>query len=264
MVAMTNEVPEVPAVGPAADNECLTVRGLTAGYGGPPIIRDISVSIGKGQVGVVAGPNGAGKSTLVKSIVGHLRPSGGTVLVDGRDMTSRSAEQIARGGVGYVPQNDDVFGSMSVIENLEMGGYLLKRRDIPSRIDEIIGMFPALGPMRHRQVSKLSGGERKMVAMGRVLMLKPPVLVMDEPTAGLSVALTHELFEDYIPKLTATDVAVLLVEQKATEALQTADWGYILVSGQIHVSERADTILSRPDLGEVFLGGSTSLTEDAD
>ncbi|TAM90485.1 MAG: ATP-binding cassette domain-containing protein, partial [Jatrophihabitans sp.] len=112
----------------------------------------------------------------------------------------------------------------------------------------------------HRHVSRLSGGERKMVAMGRVLMLRPPVLILDEPTAGLSVSLTHELFERYIPALTANDVAVLLVEQKATEALRVADWGYILVSGEVHVSESAATILARPDLGEVFLGGSTSVT----
>jgi branched-chain amino acid transport system ATP-binding protein len=244
---------------------CLEVRNLTAGYGGPPIIRGVSVGIDKGQVAVVAGPNGAGKSTLVKSIVGHLRCTSGQVIVGGEDITNRPAEKIARGGVGYVPQNDDVFGSMTVVENLEMGGYLLRRREVPKRIDEILAMFPALASMRHRHVSRLSGGERKMVAVGRVLMLRPPVLILDEPTAGLSVALTHELFERYIPALAAAEVGVLLVEQKASEALKVADWGYILVSGQLHVSESAATILSRPDLGEVFLGGSASMaTADED
>lgn len=251
--------PVEPASDTAAGAACLCVRNLTAGYGGPPVIHDVSVEIDKGQVAVVAGPNGAGKSTLVKSIVGHLRCESGQVLLDGQEITNRPAEKIARGGVGYVPQNDDVFVTMTVLENLEMGGYLLRRREIPGRIDEILDLFPALASMRHRHVSRLSGGERKMVAIGRVLMLRPPVLILDEPTAGLSVALTQELFERYIPALTAADVGVLLVEQKASEALRVANWGYILVSGQVHVSESAETILNRPDLGKVFLGGSTSM-----
>jgi branched-chain amino acid transport system ATP-binding protein len=244
---------------PAAGSGCLEVRGLTAGYGGPPVIRGISLGLGEGQVAVVAGPNGAGKSTLVKSIAGHLRCASGSVTAGGRDITNQPAEKIARGGVGYVPQNDDVFGTMTVLENLEIGGYLLRKREVARRVTEVMDVFPALGRMRKRQVSRLSGGERKMVAIGRVLMLRPRLLILDEPTAGLAVRLTTELFEHYIPALTATGVGVLLVEQKATEALRVADWGYILVSGQVHVSEPASTILSRPDLGEVFLGGSTSL-----
>lgn len=243
---------------------CLQVQDLCAGYGGPPVIRDICLGIDAGEIAVVAGPNGAGKSTLVKAVVGHLRCASGRVLVGGEEITNRPAEKIARGGVGYVPQNEDVFSTMSVVENLEIGGYLLKRREVPARISEILDMFPRLAAMRHRTVARLSGGERKMVAVGRVLMLRPRVLVLDEPTAGLSVALTAELFEHYLPTLTAANVGVLLVEQKATEALRVADWGYILVSGQVHVAERASTILSRPDLGEVFLGGSTSLAGSAD
>lgn len=240
--------------------DCLQVHNLTAGYGGPPVIRDVCVGIDKGQVAVVVGPNGAGKSTLVKSIVGHLRCSSGEVRVAGQEITNRSADRIARGGVGYVPQNQDVFGTMTVVENLEIGGYLLKKRELPGRIAEVFDLFPALGAMRNRTVSRLSGGERKMVAIGRVLMLRPVVLILDEPTAGLSVALTSELFERYIPTLAASEVGVLLVEQKATEALRIADWGYIMVSGEVQVSESAARILDRPDLGEVFLGGSTSLS----
>lgn len=259
MTSALRKLPEKSISDPGSSSACLAVHDLTAGYGGPPVIRGVSVSVDKGRIAVVAGPNGAGKSTLVKTIVGHLRCASGRVLINGEDITNRPAEKIARGGVGYVPQNNDVFGSLTVNENLEMGGYLLRRREVPARIDEIYGMFPALAVMRNRHVSRLSGGERKMVAMGRVLMLRPPVLVLDEPTAGLSVALTHELFERYIPTLAATDVAVLLVEQKASDALRAADWGYILVSGEVHVSEPAATILSRPDLGEVFLGGSTSV-----
>jgi branched-chain amino acid transport system ATP-binding protein len=249
---------------PARASDCLQVRDLTAGYGGPPVIRGISLGLGQGQVAVIAGPNGAGKSTLVKSIVGHLRCVSGSVTAGGRDITNHPPEKIARSGVGYVPQNEDAFGTMTVLENLEIGGYLLKKRAVGQRIAEVMEVFPALGRMRKRHVSRLSGGERKMVAIGRVLMLRPRLLILDEPTAGLAVALTTELFERYIPALSATGVGVLLVEQKATEALRVADWGYILVSGQVHVSEPASTILSRPDIGEVFLGGSSSVLAGED
>ncbi|MDR0344379.1 MAG: ABC transporter ATP-binding protein [Nocardiopsaceae bacterium] len=255
----SEQMPAGTAAAPGPD--CLQVRDLTAGYGGPPVISGISLGIEKGQVAVVAGPNGAGKSTLVKSIVGHLPCVSGSVTAGGVDITNHPAEKIARGGVGYVPQNDDVFTTLTVLENLEIGGYLLRKREVARRIDEVLEVFPDLARMRTRPVSRLSGGERKMVAIGRVLMLRPAVLILDEPTAGLAVQLTTELFERYIPALAGNGAGVLLVEQKATEALQAADWGYILVSGQVHVSEPASTILSRPDLGEVFLGGSTSLAD---
>lgn len=260
---MVKFAPEQMAASAAATpmSGCLQVRDLTAGYGGPPVVRGISLGIEKGQVAVVAGPNGAGKSTLVKSIVGHLPCVSGSVISGGVDITNHPAEKIARGGVGYVPQNDDVFTTLTVLENLEIGGYLLRKREVARRIGEVLEVFPELARMRTRPVSRLSGGERKMVAIGRVLMLRPTVLILDEPTAGLAVRLTTELFERYIPALAANGAGVLLVEQKATEALQAADWGYILVSGQVHVSEPASTILSRPDLGEVFLGGSTSLAD---
>ena len=261
---MVKSAPEqLPGSAATRGSECLQVRDLTAGYGGPPVVWGISLGIQKGQVAVVAGPNGAGKSTLVKSIVGHLPCTSGSVTVDGKEITNQPAEKIARGGVGYVPQNEDVFATMTVLENLEIGGYLLRKREVAHRIHEVLEIFPPLARMRHRPVSRLSGGERKMVAIGRVLMLRPIVLVLDEPTAGLAVTLTAELFERDIPALTATGVGVLLVEQKATEALQVADWGYILVSGQLHVSEPASTILSRPDLGEMFLG-ATSLAHHGD
>ncbi len=237
----------------------LTCEHLVAGYGGPPVIRDVSVRVGVGKVAVVAGPNGAGKSTLVKAIVGHLSCSSGSVSLDGRAIGNHSPENIARYGLGYVPQHQDVFDTMTVAENLEIGGYLLPRKQVPGRIDDVFSVFPKLAMLRHRPVGRLSGGERKMVAVGRVLMLRPKVLVLDEPTAGLSVSLTVELFETHIAGLARSGVGILLVEQKASEALRIADWGYILVSGEVHVSESAADILSRPDLGEVFLGGSTSL-----
>lgn len=241
----------------------LSTANVTAGYGGPPVIRDVCVGVDRGQVVVVAGPNGAGKSTLVKAIVGHLRCSGDITLA-GMPIANRPPEQIARHGVGYVPQHQDVFDTMTVLENLELGGYLLKKKEIPARLDEVISVFPKLGALRRRPVGRLSGGERKMVAVGRVLMLRPKVLVLDEPTAGLSVALTVQLFETHITALASTGTGILLVEQKASEALRVAHWGYILVSGEVRVSEPASEILARPDLGELFLGGSTSLTAEED
>lgn len=237
----------------------LTVDKLTAGYGGPPVIRDICVHVSAGQIAVVAGPNGAGKSTLVKSIVGHLRCTSGTVQLGDVDISSHSPERIARSGVGYVPQHQDVFDTMTVMENLELGGYLLPRREVSQRIDEVLTIFPKLTAMRHRAVGRVSGGERKMVAVGRVLMLRPSVLILDEPTAGLSVSLTKELFETHVARLAGTGTGILLIEQKAAEALRVAHWGYILVSGEVLVSQQAGDILARPDLGELFLGGSTSL-----
>ena len=242
----------------AAPKLALTVDSVSAGYGGPPVVRDVCLGVTQGQIVVVAGPNGAGKSTLVKAIVGHLRCKG-TISLGDVALANKAPDQIARHGVGYVPQNQDVFDTMTVLENLEIGGYLLAKRELPARFDEVFTVFPKLASFRHRPVGRLSGGERKMVAVGRVLMLRPKVLILDEPTAGLSVSLTTRLFETDITALAAAGTGVLLVEQKASEALRVADWGYILVSGQVHVSQAAAEILGRPDLGEVFLGGSTSL-----
>lgn len=237
---------------------------VSAGYGGPPVIKDVSVGVGRGHVVVVAGPNGAGKSTLVKAIMGQLKVSSGTVRLAERDITNHSAEAIARHGIGYVPQHQDVFDTLTVMENLEIGGYLLRKKRSAARAEEVLEIFPRLAEMRHRTVALLSGGERKMVAVGRVLMLEPSVLILDEPSAGLSVPLTEELFEVHVRAVAMSGAAVLLVEQKATEALAIADWGYILVTGQVEVSQSAPEILARSDLGEVFLGGSTSVVAGDD
>lgn len=240
----------------------LHLDNVTAGYGGPPVIRDVCIGVGRGKVAVVAGPNGAGKSTLVKAIMGQLKVSKGRVRLAGTEITNHSAERIAKHGIGYVPQNQDVFEGLSVMENLEIGGYLLPKKKSHQRAQEIFQIFPPLAEMRHRTVGQLSGGERKMVAVGRVLMLEPSVLILDEPTAGMSVTLTEELFEVHVRALANSGTAVLLVEQKATEALRIADWGYILVSGQVEVSQSAEEILGRPDIGEIFLGGSSSVVAD--
>ena len=242
----------------------LLLDKVTAGYGGPPVIRDVCIGVERGKIAVVAGPNGAGKSTLVKAIMGQLKVTAGSVHLAGRNITNDSAERIARHGIGYVPQSQDVFEDLTVWENLEIGGYLLSKKKSHQRALELLEIFPPLARMRHRTVGQLSGGERKMVAVGRVLMLEPSVLILDEPTAGLSVPLTEQLFEVHVRALADTGTAVLLVEQKATEALRVADWGYILVSGEVEVSQSAEEILGRADIGEVFLGGSSSVVGDDD
>lgn len=237
----------------------LALEAIEAGYGGPPVVEQISLGVHQGQVAVVAGPNGAGKSTLVKAIVGQLKVSSGSVSLGGQNVTNAQCEHLARSGIGYVPQHQDVFETLSVLENLELGGFLLPRRKCQARIRQVLDIFPKLADMRTRPVGRLSGGERKMVAVGRVLMLDPTVLILDEPTAGLSVPLTRELFEVHVRAVADRGTAVLLIEQKATEALRVAEWGYILVSGRLEVSQSAKEILAREDIGEVFLGGSRSV-----
>lgn len=232
----------------------LRIEGLAAGYGTVPVIRDVTITVGRGEVVSVVGPNGAGKSTLLKAVVGVIGPMEGSITLDSESIGSLSTDRIARRGVGYVPQVKDVFETLSVAENLEMGGYTLPRREVAARLEEVIGIYPALGPLRDRYAGNLSGGERKMVAMGRVLMTRPSLLVLDEPTAGLSPQLAHELLDEHVRRLAGTGAAVLLVEQHAREALAISDWAYVMASGQVQLADEAATLLARPDIGDIFLG----------
>ena len=191
----------------------LRADDLTAGYGGVPVIRDVSISVGPGEVVAVIGPNGAGKSTLLKSLVGILRLSTGRILLGTDDVTGRAPEELAKRGVGYVPQVQDIFEPLSVRENLEMGGYLLKDSQIPGRMKDVSDVFPALAPMMRRRADKLSGGERKMLAIARVLMLDPQVLILDEPTANLAPQLAERLLREQVKGLGAMGKAGLLVER---------------------------------------------------
>jgi ABC-type branched-subunit amino acid transport system ATPase component len=235
------------------------VRGVTAGYGSVPIIHNVDLSLARGEVLTVVGPNGAGKSTLVKTVLGILTPLEGTIELGGQPIAGLSTDRIARLGVGYVPQVRDVFETLTVRENLEMGGYTLPVRVLEQRLEEIYALYPALEEMRSRYAGHLSGGERKMLAMGRVLMIRPGLLVLDEPTAGLSPQLTHELLRDHVTRLASTDMAILLVEQHAREALAISDWACVMASGEIRLSDRASTLLERPDIGDVFLGRTTGI-----
>ncbi len=227
---------------------------ITAGYGGVPIIQGVSLDVGAGEVVSVIGPNGAGKSTLLKSLIGVLRVSPGEVTLDGERVTNRAPEQLARQGVGYVPQVNDIFPPLSVIENLEMGGYLLKQSQLHERMGEVTDVFPQLKAMMKRRAEKLSGGERKMLAIARVLMLDPRVLILDEPTANLSPKLADELLTDHVRRLADLGKAVLLVEQRARAALEIADWTAVLVNGVKRLEGRPSELLSRSDFEELYLG----------
>jgi ABC-type branched-subunit amino acid transport system ATPase component len=234
----------------------LRLQDMAAGYGGAPIVSDVSLSVGPGEVVSVIGPNGAGKSTLLKAVTGRLPAMSGKVTLNDRDITNKPAHQLARLGVGFVPQVKDVFETLTVTENLEMGGYLLAKPQLAARIDVVLEAFPALAAMRSRTASKLSGGERKMLAVARVLMLEPAVLVLDEPTSSLSPELSRTVLRDQVRHLADAGTAVLLVEQKAFEALGVSDWAYILVAGHVEIAGPASELLARPDIREVFLGQS--------
>jgi len=234
----------------------LRLADVAAGYGAAPIVSGVSLSVGPGEVVSVIGPNGAGKSTLLKAVTGRLPLMAGAVSLGDRDVTNMRGNLLARLGLGFVPQVRDVFDTLTVTENLEMGGYLLPKARLAGRIDAVLTAFPALAGMRSRTAGRLSGGERKMLAVARVLMLEPAVLVLDEPTSGLSPDLSRAVLRDQVRRLADAGTAVLLVEQKAFEALGVSDWAYILVAGRIEISGPAGEILDRPDIREVFLGRS--------
>jgi branched-chain amino acid transport system ATP-binding protein len=239
----------------------LQIDGLVAGYGQAPILHGVDMVVARQEVVAVIGPNGAGKSTLMKTVLGVLAPMEGRIQLDGQTISGLRTDQIARRGVGYVPQVKDVFEPLTVRENLEMGGFVLKRGDVEGRVEEVLGLYPALATMRDRYAGNLSGGERKMLAMGRVLMTRPSLVVLDEPTAGLSPQLAHELLHDHVARLAGTGVAVLLVEQHAREALAISDRAYVLAAGKVALADRASSLLERPDIHEIFLGRTTAVVE---
>jgi ABC-type branched-subunit amino acid transport system ATPase component len=238
----------------------LRARGITAGYGGDPVIRDITVQTSPGEVVSLVGPNGSGKSTLLKSLVGVVRVSSGTVQVGDRDLTNAAPEEMARAAVGYVPQVDDVFAPLTVRENLEMGGYLLRRKQIAGHIERVLAVFPRLGGMLGRSAGKLSGGERKMLAMGRVLMLDPGVFLLDEPTANLAPQVATALLTEHVRKLAASGAAVLIVEQRARAVLAISDRTYVLGGGEVRMAGTPAELSASPDFVESFLGGGRGQT----
>jgi ABC-type branched-subunit amino acid transport system ATPase component len=240
---------------PTPRGATLTTEGLSAGYGGRPVVHEVSVSVQPGKVVSIVGPNGSGKSTLLKSIAGVVEVLSGAVLLDGLNIAGEAPEEIARRGVGYVPQIDDVFAPLTVRENLEMGGYLLPSSEVSARIEHVAGLFPRLGVMFNRRAGKLSGGERKMLAMGRVLMLEPSVFVLDEPTANLAPAIALQLLREHVRQLAENGAAVLIVEQRAKAALEISDWTYVLGGGRLQMQGAPDELAASPEFVAAFLGG---------
>jgi branched-chain amino acid transport system ATP-binding protein len=230
----------------------LEVRDLTAGYGRVPVVSNIQLQVGRGEIVSIIGPNGAGKSTLLKALTGNLPLMNGAYVLGGEVVSRCTADALARRGVAYIPQVDDTFDTLTVEENLVIGGYLLPRGELRRRIDKSLEAFPQLQEMRTRRGMKLSGGERKMLAMARVLLTNPQLVILDEPTAGLSPQMANQVLVEHVPKM-SDSAAVLLVEQRALEALGVSMWGYVMVAGRIARSASAGS-LRNSDLADLFLG----------
>lgn len=233
----------------------LRAVGVTAGYGGDPVIRNVTVRAEPGEVVSLVGANGSGKSTLLKSLVGVVRVTAGTVVVGETDVTRQAPEEIARAGVGYVPQVDDVFAPLTVRENLEMGGYLLAKKEIAAHLEHVLTVFPRLAGMTGRPAGKLSGGERKMLAMGRVLMLDPAVFLLDEPTANLAPAVARSLLDEHVRLLAEHGAAVLIVEQRARAVLAISDRTYVLGGGELRMEGTPAELSGSREFVDSFLGG---------
>jgi branched-chain amino acid transport system ATP-binding protein len=231
----------------------LEVRGLDAGYGDLQILTDVDLDVGDGEYVTIVGPNGAGKSTVMKSVFGLTNLMDGTVTFDDGDITGLRPEEIIREGIGYVPQNDNIFPSLTVRENLEMGAYILDT--FPDEaLEAVYDRFPILEERESQKAGTMSGGQQQMLAMGRALMLEPSLLLLDEPSAGLAPDLVDEMF-DRIDAINADGTAVLMVEQNAKEALRRCDRGYVLANGQNRYMDDGDALLNDEQVRQDFLGG---------
>ena len=227
-------------------------KNLTAGYGGVDIINSCSLEVNKGEIVAILGPNGAGKSTAMKAMLGLINLSSGQVNINGKDISNLNPQDRVKEGIAFVPQTKNVFTGLTVEENLEMGAYL-RTDDFQKVIEEVFSLFPILKEKRKQLAGELSGGQRQQVALGRALMIKPSVLMLDEPTAGVSPIVMDELF-DHILKVKATNVAILMVEQNAKQALNISDRGYVLVTGKNKFSGSGKELLNDPEVRRSFLG----------
>jgi branched-chain amino acid transport system ATP-binding protein len=228
-------------------------EAMTGGYGPVDILHGCTIAVEKGQIAVIVGPNGAGKSTAMKAVFGMLNLRGGRVLLDGEDITKLTPQARVRKGMGFVPQTSNIFTSMTVEENLEMGAFI-RKDDIKSTMAQVYDLFPILKQKRYQSAGELSGGQRQQVAVGRALMTQPKVLMLDEPTAGVSPIVMDELF-DRIIEVARSGISILMVEQNARQALDIADKGYVLVQGTNRFTDTGQALLVDPEVRRSFLGG---------
>ena len=231
----------------------LEVADVVAGYGETDILHGVSIAVDEGEIVTIIGPNGCGKSTLMKAIVGLVRVKAGTVTFRGTDISSQPPERIVRTGLCYVPQSANVFPSLSIRENLEMGGFV-RNDDYRGRIEELFALFPDLARRPTQRAGSLSGGQRQMLAIARALMLDPVLLLLDEPSAGLSPAIMDLVFER-IRGINRAGVALLLVEQNARESLRMSDRGYVLAAGRNRLEDSGPALLDNPEVARLYLGG---------
>ena len=239
---------------PAPGGPFLIGEAMTGGYGkGPDILHDCTIAVNPGEIAVIVGPNGAGKSTAMKAVFGMLNVHGGSVRLDGEDITSLSPQDRVIKGMGFVPQTSNIFTSLTVEENLEMGAFI-RKDDFRETLHQIYDLFPILKDKRYQAAGELSGGQRQQVAVGRALMTQPKVLMLDEPTAGVSPIVMDELF-DRIIDVARTGIPILMVEQNARQALEIADRGYVLVQGRNGYSGTGKELLADPEVRKSFLGG---------
>ena len=236
------------------EDKFLEARKITGGYGsGPDILHSCDISVGKGEIAVIVGPNGAGKSTAMKAIFGMLDVREGSILLGGVDITHLTTQDRVRAGMGFVPQNQNIFTSMTVEENLEMGAFI-RKDDFSVTLEQVFELFPILKEKRKQAAGELSGGQRQQVAVGRALMTQPKILMLDEPTAGVSPIVMDELF-DRIIEVSGTGIPILMVEQNARQALGIADIGYVMVQGRNAYTGSGRELLADPEVRKSFLGG---------
>jgi branched-chain amino acid transport system ATP-binding protein len=231
----------------------LDVKGVDSGYGEAQVLHDLSLRVNENEIVCLIGPNGAGKSTVLKTVFGLLTPWEGSITLGDRDITGMPPEDLVRSGVGYVPQVDNVFGSLSIDENLRMGG-VAKESGLETTIEELYERFPILREKQEKKARTLSGGQRQVLALARALVMEPDVLLIDEPSAGLAPNIVQDVFEN-VQTVNELGTSILMVEQNAKEGLGISDRGYVLDQGSVHFEDRADALLDNPDVSQLYLGG---------
>ncbi len=231
----------------------LKAENITAGYGELDILQDVDIQVESGTIVTIIGPNGAGKSTFLKTVFGILKPREGKVMLNNEDITALNPDKVARKGMSYVPQVENVFPTLTIQENLEMGAFI-RDDDYSKRLEEIYELFPVLKGRKKHKAGHLSGGQRQMVAMGRALMVDPQVLLLDEPSAGMAPIIVADIFEK-ITEINETGVSMIIVEQNARDALKMAHHGYVLAMGKNVLDDAGDALLANEEVGRLYLGG---------